>query len=253
VSAAPFRLDGELALVTGGGTGLGLGIARCLAAAGARVVLAGRRADVLADAVAALGDGARALPLDVTDRASLPGAVAALEAREGPLAVLVNNAGNHWRAPAAEHDDEAFSAVLDVHLAGGFALARAVGARMLARGTGSIVFISSLNARIGMPGTAGYAAAKAGVDGLVTALGAEWAPGGVRVNAVLPGWIDAGMARRALGADPARRARALARIPLGRLGAAEDVGWAVTYLCSPAAAYVTGAVLPVDGGALIGF
>jgi gluconate 5-dehydrogenase len=249
----PFRLDGDVALVTGGGTGIGLGIGRCLAACGARVVLAGRRADVLADAVAEIGHDAVAVALDVTDRGGLPAAVDAIERDVGPIAALVNNAGNHIKVPALEYSDEDFDAVVDVHLGGGFALTRAVGRRMVDRGRGSIVFLSSMNAHIGMPEVPAYSAAKAGITGLVNALSVEWAASGVRVNAVAPGFIDAGIAQRVLGADQARRERVLARVPVGRLGTAEDIGWATAYLCSPAAAYVTGVILPVDGGALIGF
>jgi NAD(P)-dependent dehydrogenase (short-subunit alcohol dehydrogenase family) len=249
----PFRLDGDVALVTGGGTGIGLGIGRCLAARGARVVLAGRRQDLLAEAVAAIGQDAVAVALDVTDRARLPSAVEAIERDVGPIAALVNNAGNHIKVPALEHSDADFDAVVDVHLGGGFALSREVGRRMVERGRGSIVFLSSMNAHIGMPEVPAYSAAKAGITGLVNALAVEWAARGVRVNAVAPGFIDAGIAQRVLGADQERRERVLARVPVGRLGTAEDIGWATAYLCSPAAAYVTGAILPVDGGALIGF
>jgi NAD(P)-dependent dehydrogenase (short-subunit alcohol dehydrogenase family) len=249
----PFRLDGDVALVTGGGTGIGLGIGRCLAACGARVVLAGRHEDALADAVRDIGHDAVAVRLDVTDRPALPAAVEAIEHDVGPIAALVNNAGNHIKVPALEHSDEDFDAVVDVHLGGGFALTRAVGRRMVGRGRGSIVFLSSMNAHIGMPEVPAYSAAKAGITGLVNALSVEWAASGVRVNAVAPGFIDAGIAQRVLGADRARRERVLARVPVGRLGTAEDIGWATAYLCSPAAAYVTGVILPVDGGALIGF
>jgi NAD(P)-dependent dehydrogenase (short-subunit alcohol dehydrogenase family) len=247
----PFRIDGDIALVTGGGTGIGLGIGRCLAARGAHVVLAGRREDLLAEAAEAIG--AEAMALDVTDRAALPAAVERIENEVGPIAALVNNAGNHIKTPALEHSDADFDAVVDVHLGGGFALTREVGRRMVARGRGSVVFLSSMNAHIGMPEVPAYSAAKAGITGLVNALSVEWAGSGVRVNAVAPGFIDAGIAQRVLGADQARRERVLARIPMGALGSADDVGWATAYLCSPAAAYVTGVILPVDGGALIGF
>ena len=249
----PFSLDGDIVLVTGGGTGIGLGIGRCLAARGAQVVLAGRRADVLDEAVAEISHNARALALDITDREAIPGAVGRIERDIGPIAALVNNAGNHIKVPALEHTDADFDAVLDVHLGGNFALTREIGRRMVQRGRGSVVFLSSMNAHIGMPEVPAYSAAKAGITGLVNALSVEWAGSGVRVNAVAPGFIDAGIAKRVLGADQARRERVLARIPVGRLGSADDIGWATAYLCSPAAAYVTGVILPVDGGALIGF
>jgi gluconate 5-dehydrogenase len=245
----PFRLDGAVALVTGGGSGVGEGISTVLAAAGARVVVAGRRLDVATATAEAVGGVP--LALDLADPAALPALVARVEAEVGPVAILVNNGGNHEKAPAAEHPDAAFAALVDVQLTGTFALTREVGRRMLERGTGAITFISSVNARIGMPQVPGYSAAKAGMLGLVGQLAAEWAPGGVRVNAIVSGWIDAGMAPRVLGADAQRRARVTQRIPMGRFGEAEEIGHAVVYLSSPAAAYVTGAALPVDGGALV--
>jgi NAD(P)-dependent dehydrogenase (short-subunit alcohol dehydrogenase family) len=247
-AADPFRLDGRTALITGGGEGIGLGIARAMVAAGARVILAGRREELVREAAAGLGGDASAIALDVSDLAALPAAAAAL----GPVDILVNNAGNHVRAPALEHGDDAFASVLDVHLRGAFALTRELAGPMAQRGSGSIVFVSSLNARIGMPEAPGYAAAKAALLGLTTALSAEWAPRGVRVNAIIPGWIGVGMSQRVFDVDPARGERVLRRIPMGRFGEADEVGRAAVFLSSAAAAYVTGAALPVDGGALVG-
>jgi NAD(P)-dependent dehydrogenase (short-subunit alcohol dehydrogenase family) len=248
VSADPFRLDGRTALITGGGDGVGLGVARAMAAAGARVVLAGRREDAVRDAAAELGGEATGVVLDVSDLAALPETVAQL----GPVDILVNNAGNHARAAALEHGDADFAAVLDVHLRGAFALTREVARAMAERGGGAVVFISSVNALIGLPAAPGYAAAKGAQLSLTRALAAEWAPLGVRVNAIVSGWIDTGMSQRIFNADPARGERVRQRVPMGRFGSAEDVGRAAVYLCSPAAAYVTGTALPVDGGALIG-
>ena len=246
MSADPFRLDGRTALITGGGDGVGLGVARAMAAAGARVILAGRREDVVRDAAAELG--ATSVALDVSDLEALPQAVAQL----GPIDILVNNAGNHARAPALEHGDAEFASVLDVHLRGAFALTREVARGMAERDGGAVVFISSVNALIGLPSAPGYAAAKGAQLSLTRALAAEWAPLGVRVNAIVSGWIDAGMSQRIFAADPARGERVLQRVPMGRFGSAEDVGRAAVYLCSAASAYVTGTALPVDGGALIG-
>lgn len=248
-----FGLDGRLALVTGGGTGVGLGIATCLAQAGARVVITGRRADVLADGVARLGSQVVAVAADVTDLRSVPELVRGIETDHGPIDVLVNNAGNHLKKPAETLTDQEFASVIDVHVAGGFAMAREAGRGMLDRGAGSIVFVSSMNAVIGMPQVAAYSAAKAALTGLVRSLAVEWASRGVRVNAIVPGWVDAGMAQRVLSADAERRARVLERTPMGRLASAEEIGWAVVYLASDAAGFVTGAMLPVDGGAAIGF
>jgi gluconate 5-dehydrogenase len=249
----PFRLDGRTALVTGGGTGLGFGVARCLAQAGARVAIVGRRREVLEGALPELGDGALADPSAVTHHPPRPARGARVEVERGPVSILVNAAGNHLRRPASELADAELQGVLDVHLAAAFAVTREVGRRMVERHDGSVVFLGSLNASIGMPETAAYGAAKAALAGLVTSLAAEWAPAGVRVNTIVPGWIDAGMAQRAFAADEARKQRALARTPMQRLGSPDDIGWAAVYLSSPASTFVTGTTVTVDGGATIGF
>jgi NAD(P)-dependent dehydrogenase (short-subunit alcohol dehydrogenase family) len=249
----PFDLPDRTALVTGGGTGLGLGISRCLAAAGARVAIVGRREAVLQEAICQIGEGAVAIAADLTESDSAAGLVELAERAVGPLDILVNCAGNHIKGPSLELAPADFASVIDVHVTGAFALTRQVASGMVARKRGSIVFVGSLNAIVGMPQVAAYSAAKAAVGGLVRQLAAEWARDGVRVNGVLPGWIDAGMARRVLGEDRGRRERVLSRTPMGRLGRGEEVGWATVYLCSPAASFTTGTMLHVDGGAAIGF
>ena len=248
-----FALDGRVALVTGGGTGVGLGIARCLARAGAHVVIAGRRQHVLDEGLAAIGHDAVGFALDVTDHAAVARIIEQIESHVGPIDVLVNNSGNHIKGPAEDLSDEAFASVLDVHVGGGFAVTREVGRHMLERGHGSVTFVSSMNALIGMPQVAAYSAAKAALTGLVRSLSTEWAPRGIRVNAIVPGWVDAGMAHRVLGVDDERMARVLARTPMGRLASADEIGWAAVYLASDAGAFVSGAMLPVDGGAAVGF
>ncbi len=244
----PFSLEGEIAVVTGGGTGLGLGMTRCLRDAGAQVIITGRREDVLAQAIADLGPGVHAIPFDVTDSKLAPDFIATATASVGAPTILVNNAGIHVKKPALEMTDEDFDSVLRTHLGGAFALTRAAAPGMLARKKGSLVFVSSMTGYMGMPLVAGYSAAKTGVIGLVRTLSAEFAPSGVRVNAVAPGWIDTPMLRRAISADAERERKIRGRIQIEGFGAPEDVGWAVVYLCSPAARYLTGVILPVDGG-----
>jgi gluconate 5-dehydrogenase len=159
----------------------------------------------------------------------------------------------HLKKPALETSPEEFRGVLETHVTGAFALARAAAPGMVARGRGSMVFVSSMTAYMGMPLVVAYSAAKSAVKGMVYTLSAELAPSGVRVNAVAPGWIDSPMLRGALAADEVRRRKVEGRIQIGRFGEPEDVGWAVVYLCSPAAGYVTGLVMPVDGGGHVGF
>lgn len=247
-AALPFSLDGQVAIVTGGGTGLGLGITKCLVQAGAKVVITGRREELLTQAAQELGENVKPLVVDVTDTKALPAFVEQVEREVGPVSILVNNAGIHVKKPALEMTDEEFESVLTTHLTGAFALTRAVAPGMVARGKGSIVFISSMTAYMGMPLVAGYSTAKTGVIGLVRTLSAELAPKGVRINALAPGWIDTPMLRRAISADAERERKIRGRIQIEGFGAPEDVGWAAVYLCSEAARYVTGVILPIDGG-----
>jgi gluconate 5-dehydrogenase len=248
-----FRLDGQLALVTGGGTGLGFGICQALSQAGARIVMTGRREGVLRDACQQLGNTAGYLQHDVTDLSTIPALVQRIEEEFGPLDILVNNAGNHLKRPAVDTSDADLASILQTHLLGSFALSRECGRRMTGRGRGSIIMIASMSALFGIPQVTAYTAAKSALTGLTRALAVEFSPHGVRVNAIAPGWIDTTLSRKAFQGDPARKQRILDRTPMGTLGEILDVGYAAVYLSSPAAKFVTGIVLPVDGGASIGF
>lgn len=248
-----FRLDGQLALITGGGSGLGLAMAQCLATAGARVVLAGRREDQLQRAAAAIGPQAGYLSHDVTRLAEAPQLVGTVTQQFGPITILINNAGIHLKKPAVETTEDEFMNVLNTHVLGAHALTRAVTPGMMERLSGSVLFIASMASLFGLPQVVAYSAAKSAYVGMVRALATELSPRGVRVNALAPGWFDTDITRLAMQGDPDRKAKILARTPLGRFGEPNDVGLAAVYLCSPAARFITGVVLPVDGGASIGF
>ena len=249
----PFSLVGESALITGGGTGLGLGIARCFVQAGARVVLVGRRAEVLRQAAKELGTAADWIAHDILQLDRAAALVSEASARVGPISILVNNAGIHIKKSAVDLTPEEFHSVLQTHLVAAFSLTRAALPMMIERRHGSVLFSASMASLIGLPLVSAYSAAKAGHLGLVRSLATEVSQYGVRVNAIAPGWIESDMMRSALNGDPARTAKVLSRTPMNRFGAPEDIGWAATYLCSPAAKFITGIVLPVDGGASIGF
>ena len=248
-----FRLDGQVAMVTGGGTGLGMAIAKALASAGAKTALIGRRRQTLDEACGQIGPSASSWQADVTDLAALPDLVSRIETQLGPLDILVNNAGVHLKKPALETTDDEFANVIQTHLMASFTLAREAARRMLPRGRGSVLFIASMASLFGIPEVAAYTAAKSAVVGLTKALAVEWSPKGVRVNAIAPGWIDSGMARVALAKDPPRRDKIVSRTPMQRLGEDSDIGHAAVYLCSPAAQFVTGTTQVVDGGVSIGF
>jgi NAD(P)-dependent dehydrogenase (short-subunit alcohol dehydrogenase family) len=244
-----FDLTGQTALITGGGTGLGFGMARCFVSSGAKVVLVGRRKPELEKACALLGANAFALTGDVTQLKSAPALFDSAEKLAGPITVLINNAGVHLKKPAVETSDTDFASVIETHVFGAFALTREAGRRMLPRKAGCVLFTASMTSLMGIPLVVAYSAAKSAYIGMVRALATEWGVHGVRVNAIAPGWIASDMLDKALSGDTSRKAKILGRTPAGRFGEPDDIGWAAVYLASPAAKFVTGVVLPVDGGA----
>lgn len=253
-SKKPFRLDGETALITGGGTGIGLGIAKCMVESGAQVVLVGRRREQLAHACNELGSRASFVVHDITHFETAGEMLDVAEQQaQSPISILVNNAGIHLKKLAVDTTPEDFQSVLNTHVIAAHALTRAVVPRMIERSHGSILFTSSMSAFMGVPRILAYSAAKSAYFGVASTLSAELAPHGLRVNAIAPGWIFSEMTQRALDDDLARKARVFSRIQMGRMGVPEDIGWAAVYLASPAAAYVTGVTLPVDGGAKVAF
>jgi NAD(P)-dependent dehydrogenase (short-subunit alcohol dehydrogenase family) len=240
-------------VVTGGGTGLGFGICRAMSEAGARIVMTGRTEETLRQASGQLGAASAYVRHDVTDLPSIPGLVEQVENQFGPVDILVNNAGNYLKKSAVDTSEADFASVLHTHLFGAYALSRECGRRMLVRRRGSILMIVSMASLFGIPLVSAYTAAKSALLGLTRALTIEFSPHGVRVNAIAPGWFNTALNRKAFETDPARKQKILGRTPLGTLGEELDVGYAAVYLCSPAAKFVTGVCLPVDGGASIGF
>lgn len=245
-----FSLAGETALITGGGTGLGFGIATAFVKAGARVVLAGRREAELAKAAKALGPAASFVVHDITQ---LDRAGDLLKAAGVPVSILVNNAGINLKKRAVETTAEDFKSVLDTNVMAAHALTRAALPGMIERKHGNVLFIASMASLFGIPQVFAYTAAKSSVVGMTRALAVELGDCGVRVNSIAPGWIESDMTKKAMSGDPARFERICKRTPLGRFGQADDIGWAAVYLCSRAAKFVTGTTLVVDGGISIGF
>lgn len=251
---SPFDLTGETALITGGGTGLGLGMARCLAAAGAKVVLVGRREAELKAAATEIGGNAAVVTADVTQLDAAAELVKRSEAAVGtPISILINNAGIHLKKKAQDTTPAEFQSVIQTHVSAAHALSAAVLPGMIHRKHGNILFTASMASLFGIPLVVAYSAAKSAHLGMVRSMAVELAPLGIRVNAIAPGWIESAMSRTAMKNDPAREAKILGRTPMGRFGEADDIGHAAVYLCSPAAKFVTGVCLPVDGGASIGF
>ena len=246
-----FTLHGKTAVVTGCRRGIGLAMAEALAAAGADVVGVSATLEPsgseVEKAVRAHGRNFRGYACDMADRAALYALIEQLRRDVPTIDILVNNAGTILRKPAAEHPDEYWDAVLELNLSAQFVLAREIGRDMLARGAGKIVFTASLLSFQGGITVPGYAASKGGIAQLTKALANEWAGRGVNVNAIAPGYISTDNTA-ALRADETRSRSILDRIPAGRWGDPKDLAGPLVFLCSDAAAYVHGVILPVDGG-----
>jgi gluconate 5-dehydrogenase len=249
---SPFDLTGRTALVTGGSQGIGLALARGLAAAGASVVLNGRDQTKLAAAAEALrAEGARVATcaFDVTDGAGIATALGRAETEGGPIDILVNNAGIHRRAPLLEMTESQWREVLETDLTSAFLVARVLAPRMIERQRGKIINICSLMSEVGRPTTGNYAAAKGGLKMLTRAMAVEWAKHNLQINGIGPGYIETELTRP-LMENPTFDQWVRARTPAGRWGRPDDLVGAAVFLASPASDFVNGQVIYVDGGLL---
>ena len=253
MSLADFTLINKTALVTGGGTGIGLGIATAFIDAGAKVIITGRRESVLKQACETLGKNALYKVMDLTEREKIPGMVETIETEIGPIDILVNNAGIHLKKAAQETTDEEFDRILNTNLSAVFSLTRACARKMIERKSGAILLISSMTAIFGVDRVVAYGTSKTALTGLMNNLMTEYAPFNVRINAIAPGWIESDMFLNAINADNNRKQKIVNRIAMTGFGKPADIGNAAVYLCSDAARYVTGVLLPVDGGAVVNF
>jgi gluconate 5-dehydrogenase len=249
----PFDLTGKIALITGGGTGLGLGMSRALIDAGAFVVITGRRADKLKEACALCGSNSGYIVNDITDQKGIPGLVTEIEDNYGPIDILINNAGINLKKHTLEVSDEEFQSIIHTNVNGLFSLTREVAKKMKDRNSGSIIMITSMAAMYGLSFVSAYAASKSAVLGMSRVLASDLAPFGIRVNCIAPGFIESPMLLKALNADPERKNKVLERTPMNSFGTPQDIGYAAVYLASDASKFITGINLPVDGGNSIGF
>lgn len=243
----------KLAIVTGGGSGLGLAIAKAFTENNIKTIIVGRDEEKLKTAKAELGENGFYKVCDLSDLSTIPALIENIIAEFGEIDILVNNAGINQKKLFEEVTDEEFQRILTTNVTAVFSISREVVKDMLKRKSGCIINISSMAAQYGLPKVIAYSASKTAIDGMTRAMAVELSPNGIRVNAIAPGFIYSAMTEKALNSDPERKAKVFNRTPMGIMGQPEDIGAAALYLASDGAKYVTGVVLPVDGGNSIGF
>ncbi|RZL33800.1 MAG: SDR family oxidoreductase [Pedobacter sp.] len=246
-------MNKQLAIVTGGATGLGLAITEKLSQNNIHVIMIGRNEDKLKEAVEAFGENCSYKVFDLKNLKEIPTLITEIENQYGNIDILVNNAGINQKKPFIEVTDEEFDNIIQTNLSAVFAISREVVKKMLPAQSGCIVNISSMAAQYGIPKVIAYSAAKTGIEGMTRAMATELSPLGIRINCVAPGFIKTAMSAKALDADPERKNKVFSRTPMGKMGEPLDVAEAVYFFCSNSAKYITGVIMPVDGGNSIGF
>ena len=243
----------KIAIVTGGASGLGLAITRKLVQSEIKTIIIGRNENNLKEVAESLGELCTYKVYNLQDLKDIPQLIHEIIDENGKIDILVNNAGINQKKPFMEVTDDDFQNIIQTNLASVFAISREVTRFMLEKESGSIINISSMAARYGIPYVIAYTAAKSAIEGMTKAMAVELSPKGIRVNCVAPGFIATDMSAKALNNDPERKQKVMSRTPMGKLGEPADIAEAVYYFASDAAKYVTGVILPVDGGNSIGF
>ena len=243
----------KVAVVTGGASGIGLAIAEKFIQNNLTTIIIGRNEEKLNAAKARLGELCIPLSFDLNNLAAIPEMVKQLQEKFQKIDILVNNAGINLKKEFTEVSDEDFQKIMLTNVEAIFALSREVVKTMVEKGSGSIVNISSMASQYGIPKVIAYTASKGAIEAMTRAMAVELSPKGVRVNCIAPGFIATEMSAKALNNDKERKDKVLSRTPMGALGLPADVGDAALFLASSSSAYITGVVLPVDGGNSIGF
>jgi NAD(P)-dependent dehydrogenase (short-subunit alcohol dehydrogenase family) len=244
----------KIAIVTGGASGLGFGIAKKFSSENIITYVIGRDEQKLQKAASELGSNIRTIAFDLTKLDEIPSLVKRIaDENNQQIDILVNNAGINQKKELLEVTNEDFQRIILTNLTSVFAMTREVSRYMLEKNSGSIINISSMAAQYGLPKVVSYSAAKTGIEGMTRALASELSVKGVRVNCIAPGFIYTDMTDKAFASDPERRQRAINRTPMGKMGLPQDVANAAYFFASDDSTFVTGTVLPVDGGNAIGF
>ena len=243
----------RVAIVTGGGSGIGYAITEKFISDGIHTVIVGRDEQKLNNAKDKLGELCYPMACDMSVLKSIPGLIEDIIKKFGRIDILVNNAGINMKKEFIEVTDEDFQKVITTNLCSVFSISREVVKQMLVQKSGSIINISSMAAQYGLPKVIAYSASKTAIDGITRAMAVELSPKGIRINAIAPGFIVTPMTDTALNSDPERKEKVFGRTPMGYMGQPADIGDAALFLASDASKYITGVVLPVDGGNSIGF
>ena len=243
----------KIALVTGGGSGLGLAIAEKFVKNNIRTVIVGRDGKKLSHAAESLGSLCIPITCDLNDLTAIPALVKQITGAYGRIDILVNNAGINMKKEFTEVTDQEFMQIIQTNVVAVFSLSREVALNMFKNGSGAIINISSMASQYGIPKVIAYTASKSAIEGMTRAMAVELSPKGIRVNCIAPGFIATDMSAKALNDDTERKNKVMSRTPMGRMGDPADIGETALFLASDAARYITGVVLPVDGGNSIGF
>ena len=243
----------KIAIITGGASGIGLAIVKSLVDAGIFAVIIGRDETKLQAAKQEFGANCITYPCDLSNLCLIPDLIEKIAAEWGEIDILVNNAGINQKKPFIEVTDDDFQQIILTNLTSIFAISREVVKKMMVKGAGCIINISSMASQYGLPKVIAYTASKSAIEGMTRAMAVELSPMGIRINCIAPGFIATEMSAKALDSDPGRKNKVLSRTPMGYLGSASDIGSTALFLVSDGAKYITGTVIPVDGGNSIGF
>jgi len=246
-------MEQKIAIVTGGSSGLGYATVKKFTENNIFTFVIGRDEEKLKKACAEFGKNCEAVVFDVTQLDKIPSLIKKLAEKKGRIDILVNNAGINQKKPLIEVTDEEFQKIMHTNLNSVFSFSREVAKLMIAQKSGCIINISSMAAQYGLPYVISYSASKTAIDGMTRAMAVELSPLGIRVNAIAPGFIFTKMSSAALDSDPQRKQKVLSRTPMGKLGMPEDVANAAYFLASDESSFMTGTIMPVDGGNSIGF